>query len=149
MFTSDAGYEHLTKRIIGCAVAVHNVFGAGLLESVYKLCLVFELRQAGLRVDPERTIPLIYKGHPLGANYRSDLIVEGTVLIEVKAVAELTAVHTAQVMTYLKLTNCPVGLVINFNTMLVTHGVRRVEHPTLYSKRKPTQRQTKDDPTGS
>jgi GxxExxY protein len=137
MFADSGGHEQLTQQIIGCAVAVHSVFGAGLLESVYETCRAFELTAAGLHIKRDCTIPLIYKGRILGEPFRPDLIVADTVLVEVKAVSALAAVHTAQVITYLKLTGCPVGLLINFNTPLVTRGVRRVTHPDLYERKGP------------
>jgi GxxExxY protein len=136
MFTDSASQEGLTSRIIRCAIAVHTVFGAGLLESVYKACLVFELSTAGLKINRECSIPLVYKGQVLGDVFRPDFVVADTVVVEVKAVSMLTPVHTAQLITYLKLTGCPVGLLINLNTPLVTKGIRRVDHPDLYQRRK-------------
>ena len=135
MFTDPAGCEELTGRIIGCAVAVHRFFGAGLLESVYEESLVIELKTNGLRVNRECSIPLIYRGHQIGTTFRPDCIVEETVLVEVKAVSELAPIHNAQVITYLKLTGCPVGLLINFNSPLVTDGIRRLDHPDFYKRR--------------
>jgi GxxExxY protein len=129
----SSGCEELTDRIIGCAIAVHRFFGAGLLESVYEKSLIIELKANGLKVNRECTIPLVYRGHSLGT-FRPDCIVEDTVLVEVKAVLELAPIHNAQVITYLKLTRCPVGLLINFNSPLVTAGVRRLKHPDLYVK---------------
>ena len=132
---NPASCEELTGRIIACAIAVHRYFGAGLLESIYEESLAFELRANGLKVNRECSIPVVYRGHALGTAFRPDCIVEDTVLVEVKAVTELAPIHNAQVITYLKLTGCPVGLLINFNSPLVTDGVRHLDHPDLYKKR--------------
>src|SRR5215510_3237257 len=104
-----------TNEIIGAAIDVHRALGPGLLESLYALCLRRELTARGLRFVTEVTIPVSYKGVALGANYRVDLIVEDRVIVEVKSIAVVLPVHKAQVLTYLKLTACPVGLLINFN----------------------------------
>jgi GxxExxY protein len=134
MLRHSAGHEELTEKIIGCGVAVHRVFGAGLFESVYEACVVFELTQAGLDVDLRRRVPLTYKGHLLHSSFVADIIVENTVLVEVKAVEALAPVHQAQLITYLKLTGCPIGLLMNFNTPVLKNGIRRVVHPDLYVK---------------
>ena len=117
----------LTERVIGCAITVHKATGPGLLESVYKTCLVIELRARGLEVATECNLPLFYKGCQLEVGYRADMIVDKAVVVEVKAVDTLAPVHQAQVITYLKLTGCPVGLLFNFNGPVLRHGIRRVE----------------------
>jgi GxxExxY protein len=117
----------LTERVIGCAITVHKATGPGLLESVYKTCLVIELRARGLEVATECNLPLFYKGCQLEVGYRADMIVDKAVVVEVKAVDTLAPVHQAQVITYLKLTGCPVGLLFNFNVPVLRHGIRRVE----------------------
>ena len=135
MLPLPAGYEKLTEHIIGCGIAVHREFGPGLIEPIYQPCLVIELQQAGLRVEENRRLELHYKGRRIGKHYWIDLIVEDTVLIELKAVAALAPIHQAQVITYLKLTGCPLGLLMNFNVPILTDGIRRVVHPQLYMKR--------------
>jgi GxxExxY protein len=132
MFHDIAGYEDLTDAIIGCGMRVHDAFGPGLLESVYKPCLLIELQTAGYRVDTTRRIPLVYRGHDIGATFCPDIIVEDVVVVELKAVEALAPVHKTQVITYLKLTGLPVGLLMNFNVDVMKSGVRRVVRPDLY-----------------
>jgi GxxExxY protein len=129
MLENPAGLNPLTEKIIGAGIAVHRVFGPGLLEAVYRACLVLELKAKGLRVETERSIPLVYRGVEVGHPYKMDLIVEGQVVVEAKAVHALAPVHEAQVITYLKLTGCPVGLLMNFNVPLLKDGVNRVVLP--------------------
>ena len=134
MFNDIAGHESLTRTIIGCGIRVHETFGPGLLESVYKLCLALELREAGLHVDTTRRVPLRYRGHDLDTVFCPDLIVQEIVIVELKSVERLSAVHTAQVLTYLKLTGLPLGLLMNFNVHYLRHGIRRVVRRELYKK---------------
>jgi GxxExxY protein len=113
----------------------HAELGAGLLESIYTPCLVMELQAARLDVERGRHIPIIYKGRPiLQPDLVADLVVEGTVLVEVKAVESIARVHKAQVITYLKLTGLPVGLLMNFNVPVLYEGVHRLVHPKLYER---------------
>lgn len=105
-----------------------------MLESVYHWCFVSELRTRGLQVQTEKRIDLAYRGTKVPCDFRIDIIVEGSVVVEVKAVASVAPVHLAQVITYLKLTNCPVGLLINFNVPQLRHGVHRLVHPKLKPK---------------
>jgi GxxExxY protein len=128
----DALHKDLTDAIIGCGIRVHEVFGAGLYESVYSVCMIMELRDAGLHVEEQRRVPLVYRGRRLGKKLVVDLVVNQTVLIELKAVEALAAVHTAQVITYLKLTGLPVGLLMNFNVPRLKDGIRRLVRPDLY-----------------
>ena len=116
----------LSSIIIGCAIKVHTELGPGLLESAYEECLFYELQQFGLKVIRQKTLPLVYYGVKLDAGYRLDLLVENKVIIEVKAIDGLHDVHFAQVHTYLKLTKCKLGLLINFNVKSLKHGIRRV-----------------------
>ena len=132
MYRDIAGHEELTGKIIECGIKVHETFGPGLLESVYRPCLTLELRDAGLQVDTTRRVPLVYKSLKLETFYCPDIIVNDVVIVELKAVESLTAVHSAQLLTYLKLTSIPVGLLMNFNMTLLTQGVRRVVRPDLY-----------------
>jgi GxxExxY protein len=118
-------HNSLTEKIIGAAMEVHRALGPGLLESAYEACLVYELAQRGLRVEQQKPMPLVYKGVQLDCGYRLDLLVEDTVIIEIKAVEELHPIHEAQLVSYLKLSGCPVGLLINFNVRLLKDGIRR------------------------
>jgi GxxExxY protein len=116
----------LTGRILDCALAVHKTLGPGLLESAYRVCLLKEMEQAGLRWQAEVPIPLVYKGMRIPGAYRADLIVEELVIVELKAVEELLAIHKAQLLTYLKLTRLRVGLLLNFNAILLKDGTKRL-----------------------
>jgi GxxExxY protein len=119
-------HNETTKAIIGAAIEVHRTLGPGLLESIYVRCLCFELKDRHLKFATEVKIPTTYKGHDLGDTYRVDLIVEDVVVVEVKSVAEVLPVHRAQVLTYLRLTGCRIGLIINFNEATLVEGVHRV-----------------------
>lgn len=121
--------------MIGCAIEVHRILGAGLLESVYTECLHRELRVQRLFAERERRVPIIYKGERLGEMLKIDLLVEKCVVVEVKAVEKLAPVHEAQVITYLKLSGCPAGLLMNFNSVLLRNGLRRLDHPDRYAAR--------------
>jgi len=107
------------------AIKVHRALGPGLLESAYHACLAYELRQQQLEVEKEMALPVVYKGITLDCGYRIDLLVEHAVIVELKAVQELTAIHEAQILSYLKLAGCPVGLLINFNVRQLTEGIKR------------------------
>jgi GxxExxY protein len=115
----------LTWKIIQCAITVHSALGPGLLESAYLACLIVELRHAGLRVDVGVEVPLIYRGLKLDCGYKLDLLVEDTVILELKTVSTILAVHEAQLVTYLKLTGKPLGLLLNFNVPLMKDGIVR------------------------
>lgn len=116
----------LTEQIIGCAIKVHKVLGPGLLESAYEACLCFELRKQGLYVEKEKPLPLVYEEVKLDCGYRIDLLVEREIVIEVKSVDAWADIHLAQVLTYLKLSNNRLGLLINFNVVLLKDGIKRV-----------------------
>ncbi len=118
-------YTPLTEKIIGAAMEVHRALGPGLLESAYEACLVYELTQRGLKVEQQKPMPLVYKSVRLDCGYRLDLLVENTIIIEIKAVEELHPIHGAQLISYLKLSGCRVGLLINFNVRLLKDGIRR------------------------
>jgi GxxExxY protein len=105
---------------------VHQSLGPGLLESAYEECLYYELRKTGLNVEKQKPLPLIYEEVKLDVGYRIDIIVENKLIIEIKSVEALNDVHFAQLLTYLKLTNCKLGLLINFNVSLIKNGVKRV-----------------------
>jgi GxxExxY protein len=119
-------FEPESKRIVGAALSVHRVVGPGLLESVYQRCLAIELRALGAHVETEVAVPLQFRGISIGSAYRADLVVDGSVLVEVKSVQRLEPVHTAQVLTYLKLTGLHVGLLLNFNTSSMRDGIVRI-----------------------
>jgi GxxExxY protein len=120
-------YENeISERIIGCAIEVHKILGPGLLESAYEECLFYEIFQTGLRVEKQKPLPLIYKEIKLEIGYRLDLIVENKVIIEVKSVDALNDIHIAQVLTYLKVSGCKLGLLVNFNVLKVKDGIKRL-----------------------
>lgn len=119
-------YKELSSRIIGAAIEVHRELGPGLLEGVYERCLVIVLLEKGLRVEQQVAVPIRFRGKELGANLRLDLIVDGRIVIEVKAVEAIHDSHKAQTLTYLKMTGCKLGLVINFGQRLLKEGVERV-----------------------
>ena len=116
----------ITEIIIGCAIEVHKQLGPGLLESTYEACLFFELQKAELIVKRQLGLPLIYKDIKLEEGYRLDFLVEEIVVVELKCVEALNDVHTAQVLTYLKLSGARVGLIINFNVLKLTNGIKRL-----------------------
>ena len=116
----------ISGKIIGCAIEVHKALGPGLLESAYEECLFFELNEAGLKVDRQKPLPVIYKEVKLEAGYRVDLLVEDKVVVELKSVDALNDVHTAQVLTYLKLSGCKLGLLMNFNVFRLSEGIKRL-----------------------
>jgi len=116
----------LTEKIIACAIKVHQALGPGLLESAYLECLHYELVKTGLHVEKEKPLPLVYNEVKLQCGYRIDLMVEGQIVIEVKSVEALADIHLAQVLTYLKLSNCRFGLLMNFNVLKLKLGVKRV-----------------------
>ena len=130
--------QRLTGQIIRSAIEVHRVLGPGLLESVYRDCLIAELRDKSLAVEHERPVPIFYKGRRVATDLRLDILVDAKVIVEVKAVEALHPIHVAQVITYLKLTGCPAGLVLNFNAILLKNGLRRVDHPDRYVRKQPT-----------
>ena len=135
MINAEIPLDELTHRIIGAAVEVHSVLGPGLLESVYQECLTAELRRCQLDVERERCVPLKYKGQLIQSQLKLDLLVEGRVVVEVKAVDRLHPIYQAQVVTYLKLTSCPAGLLMNFNSIVLKSGLKRLDHPDLYVKK--------------
>ena len=132
MITTSEELEELTEKIIGCAIEVHRILGPGLLESVYRECMMIEMRREGLRFESERHIALDYKGQRISGALKLDLLVEGCVLVELKAVERIHPVHLAQGITYLKLTGCPAGLLMNFNLPTLRAGLKRLDHPDRY-----------------
>ncbi len=120
--------DAITKQIVGASIDVHRALGPGLLESVYESCLEFDLIEQGLDVQRQIALPVNYKQVKLEAGYRIDLLIEKRVIVEVKAVEQITPVHKAQLLTYLKLSNLKVGLLINFNVDVLKKGINRVVH---------------------
>jgi len=116
----------ITEAIIGAAMAVHRALGPGLLESAYEACLAFELAERDLAVEKQKAMPVTYKGVKLDCGYRLDLLVEGQVVVELKTVDKLQPIHEAQLLSYLKLSGCQVGLLINFNVKILRNGIRRL-----------------------
>jgi GxxExxY protein len=116
----------ITEKILKCAFKVHTELGPGLLESAYEECLNYEIKQAGLLVEKQKALPLVYHDVKLDAGYRIDLLVENSVVVEIKSVEALTDVHTAQVLTYLKLSGCKIGLLLNFNVASLKNGIKRL-----------------------
>ena len=118
--------NEITKTIIGAAIAVHRELGPGLLESAYETCLVYELAGKNLKIERQKSLPVTYRGTQLDCGYRIDLMVEDKVIVEIKAVERLEPIHEAQLLSYLKLSGCEVGLLINFNVKILKHGIRRL-----------------------
>ncbi|KAA3650934.1 MAG: GxxExxY protein [Bacteroidetes bacterium] len=118
--------NEISKKIIGAAIEVHKQLGPGLLESSYEICLAYELIQQGLNIQTQVVLPVVYKEVKLEAGYRIDILVENKVIIELKAVDALADIHTAQLLTYLKLKDLKLGILINFNNVKVIDGVKRI-----------------------
>ncbi|MBK5210172.1 MAG: GxxExxY protein [Flavobacteriaceae bacterium] len=118
--------NEISKIIFDCALKIHKNLGLGLLESAYEECLFYELKKYGLNVDKQKALPLIYEEVKLEIGYRIDIIVENKVIIKVKSVEALNDVHLAQILTYLKLSDCKLGMLINFNVAFLKNGIRRV-----------------------
>lgn len=118
-------YDKITENIIGAAIEVHKALGPGLLESAYQQCLYYELKTMGYSVQKELPQLITYKTITLDHGYRIDLLVENQIVIELKTVEKLTDVHTAQILTYMKLGEYPIGLMLNFNTKLLKNGIKR------------------------
>ena len=117
--------NELTYKIIGCAYDVHKALGPGLLESTYEKCLCFELEKLGIKYEKQKELPINYKGMPIDNGYRIDIMVEDKIVIELKSVEILQPIHSAQLMTYLKLSQKKLGLLINFNVTNLQNGIRR------------------------
>jgi len=118
--------NEIAKVIVNCAYRVHTALGPGLLESSYEECLFYELQKVGLNVEKQKPLPLIYEEVKLEIGYRVDLMVNKKVIVEIKSVDALNEIHMAQTLTYLKLSGCKLGLLINFNVALIKNGIRRV-----------------------
>jgi GxxExxY protein len=117
--------KELTEDVIGAAIDVHRELGPGLLESAYEECLCKELLHRGIRFERQKALPVVYKGEVVDCSYRLDIVVEGELIIELKAVESLNKLHEAQMLTYLRLSGIAIGLLINFNVVRLTDGLRR------------------------
>ena len=122
---SSLSENDLTERIIGAAISVHKELGPGLLESTYEACLAYELAEREMKFERQKSVPIIYRSSRLDCGYRVDLLVEGKVIVEIKAIERLEPIHEAQLLSYLKLSGCKVGLLINFNVKILKSGIRR------------------------
>ena len=116
----------LTEKVIGCAIEVHKAIGPGLLESAYEECLCYELAQNGLKFERQVPLPVVFKGVKLDCGYKLDIIVENTVIIELKAVDRIIAIHEAQLLSYLRMLDLRVGLILNFHSSVLKQGIRRI-----------------------
>ena len=131
VLTKNLTENQIANSVIGNAIDVHKALGPGLLESAYKECMFYKLTQAGLLVEKEKAMPLVFEEVKLDCGYRMDLLVENKLVIEIKSVEGLNDVHLAQTLTYLKLGNYKLGLLINFNVALLKLGIKRVINGTL------------------
>lgn len=123
--------NEIAKRVIGLAIEVHKALGPGLLESAYQECLFYKINKEGLKVEKEKPMPLVFEEVKLECGYRMDLLVENKLVVELKSVEALNNVHMAQTLTYMKLGNYKLGLLINFNVTLLKHGIKRIINGTL------------------
>jgi GxxExxY protein len=131
MLTDPHGTNQITRGIIGCGIRVHDVVGPGVFENIYEECMAYELTAEKLQFELQRKVPVIYKGVQLKSVYYIDIVVEGCVIIELKSVQSLLEIHRRQVLTQLKLTNLPIGLLMNFNVVRLADGVKRVVNPSM------------------
>jgi GxxExxY protein len=134
-FTSAV--DGITSEVLQAAIEVHRRLGPGLLESTYETCLAFELTARGLRVERQKSFPLLYRSITLEHAYRVDLLVQESVIVEIKAIEQLVPIHYAQLLSYLRLARLPVGLLINFNVTSLKRGIRRVVNSYIPSPRPP------------
>ncbi len=123
--------NELSKIVFECGLKIHKALGPGLLESAYEECLFYELTKTNLFVEKQKGLPLIYEEIRMDIGYRTDLIIENKLIVEIKAVEALNDIHLAQILTYLKLSGCKLGLLINFNSVLFKDGVKRIINGTL------------------
>ena len=122
----DKKFEEVSGRVIGFAIEVHRTLGPGLLESAYEQCLCHELTQSGIAFQRQVPVPIVYKGLELECAYRLDLVVDRQLIVEIKAIEKLLPIHSAQLLTYLKLTGIHAGLLMNFHTEVLRDGIKRV-----------------------
>ena len=119
-------FDDLSNKVIGCALNVHRELGPGLLESTYEQCLCSELSKAGIQFERQKELPVRYQEVQIDCGYRIDLLIEGALIIELKSVDKVERIHEAQLLTYMKLSNIEIGLLINFNSVLLRDGIRRM-----------------------
>ena len=124
--------NEISSIIIGCALDIHKALGPGLLESAYHECLLYKLRKEGLKVESEKPMPLVYEEVRLDCGYRIDLLIEDKVIVEIKSIEELNNIHLAQTLTYMKLGDYKLGLLINFNVKILKGGIKRVINGVIY-----------------
>lgn len=124
--TEKEDIDRITKSVIGAAIQVHRALGPGLLESAYEACLAYDLMELGYLVEKQKPVPLTYKTMTLDCAYRLDLLVENQVIVEVKSIDQIMPIHQAQILSYLKLSGCKIGLLINFNVKLLKNGIQRI-----------------------
>jgi GxxExxY protein len=117
--------EKVAHEIVDSSIKIHSALGPGLLESAYQTCMAYELRKRGLRVEQEVPLPVVYESVSIEVGYRINMLVEGVIIIENKTVSELLPIHEAQLLTYLKLRGCTLGFLLNWNVVLMKHGIRR------------------------
>ncbi len=122
----DPGLDKTASQIVDAAYKVHKTLGSGLLENAYELCLVHELSQRGLKVERQVAVPLVYEGVEIPVGFRADIIVERSIILEIKAIEDLLPIHDAQILTYLKLAKKRLGFLINFNVLLFKEGIKRI-----------------------
>ena len=118
--------DQITRQVIGAAIEVHKAIGPGLLESAYQACLAFEVRQRGLKVEEQVPLPVLYKEVKLDCGYRLDLLIEDSVIVEIKAAEQLSPIHDAQLLSYLRMAHKHVGLLINFHNRVLKNGLKRI-----------------------
>ena len=121
----------ITEDIIGAAIEVHRTLGPGLLESAYQAALAYELNQRGYKVDQQKPLPMLYKEIKLDAGYRLDFLINNKVILEIKSSDKISLIHDAQILSYLRLSGCKVGLLINFNVKLLKNGIKRFVNGSL------------------
>ncbi len=139
MLTDPFGTNEITKKIIGCGIRVHEAVGPGVYENVYSECMEYELQHQGLSYQVGRPAPIIYRGVRLKSTYYVDIVVENRIVVELKAVTALAEIHKRQVLTQLKLTGLPVGLLMNFNVAVLTDGgVKRIVNPNFVNRVEPS-----------
>ena len=124
--TEKEKLDQITDSIIGAAIEVHRALGPGLLESAYETCLAFELAENGLKIEKQKPLPVVYRDVELDCGYRLDFLIEEAVIVEVKVVDRLAPIHRAQLLSYLRLSGCKVGLLINFNVKVLKDGIVRI-----------------------
>lgn len=122
----EENLNKITETIIGVSINIHRALGPGLLESAYEACMVYDIAKAGLQVEQQKPLPIVYRGVKLDCGYRLDLMIENKVIVEIKSLEKLLPIHQAQLMSYLKLSDCKVGLLINFNVKVLKNGIKRV-----------------------